>query len=109
MTTSPNVPDPAYNTRSLIYWLPPHGFGNGIHAQAWAILADLTEQQIWDVLLALSEADIAGYVAVERTTPLQSGDPTTAWRLWVDSLQYRHAEDILMEVVRADARRPEEC
>ncbi|MBF6066131.1 hypothetical protein IU500_34760 [Nocardia terpenica] len=83
-----------------MFWLPPHGFGNSLPARAWAILADLTEKQLETVLFALADARIAGYVATVHTTPLQHGDNTTAWRLWVDSLKYRHAEDILMDILR---------
>jgi hypothetical protein len=85
-----------------MYWLPPHGFGNGIPARAWAILADLSESQVAPTLFTLADAHIGAYVATEHITPMQPHDPTTVWRLWVDSLQYRHAEDILIEELRAD-------
>lgn len=100
MTASPAIPDPEHDARALMFWLPPHGFGNGVPARAWAILADLTEKQVYPVLFALAGAHIAGYVATEHATTLQPGDPGFTWRLWVDSLKYSHAETLLMEQLR---------
>lgn len=101
MTASPETPDPAHHDPGMMYWLPPHGFGNGIPAHAWAILADLSENQVGPTLFTLADAHIGAYVATEHITPMQPHDPAIVWRLWVDSLQYRHAEDILIEELRS--------
>lgn len=84
-----------------MFWLPPNGFGNGVAATNWAELADLPERELAGVLFALAEAGIGGYVAVPHISAakrFQRTDPET-YRLWVDSLRYRHAEDILMRVL----------
>ncbi|WIV59146.1 hypothetical protein [Amycolatopsis nalaikhensis] len=107
MTASPAVPDPAHGRRGLMYWLPPHGFGNGIDATAWAELTHLTDDELSRVLLALADARIAAYVAQLRHLPFAGDDGPVTYRLWVDSLRYRRAEDVLMEVLRGKrARRP---
>ncbi|MFI7190091.1 hypothetical protein ACIBQ0_10190 [Nocardia nova] len=98
--SAPNIPDPWADARSTMYWLPPGGIGNGVTARAWAILADLTEKQVYPVLFALSEAGIAGYAAAVRTRVLEPGDRTMMWRLWVDTLHYNAAADVVMEQVR---------
>jgi hypothetical protein len=105
MSTSSEVPDPAFGYRGRMFWLPPHGFGNGISAGAWAELAYLTEDEVPAVLFALTDDGIAGYVAVlNPQLHVRADDVSTTYRLWVDSLRYRHAEDVLMEVLRG---RPE--
>lgn len=100
MSSSPEVPDPSFAHRGPMFWLPPHGFGDGIGASAWAEIADLADSELPEVLLALTEARIAGYVATVRTRALKPGAGETAYRLWVDSMRYHDAEDILMELLR---------
>ena len=82
------------------FWLPPNGFGNGIGASAWAELADLPEGELEAVMFEMTDARIAAYVAIPRAAP-HPADPhaPVMYRLWVDSLRYRHAEDLLMEVL----------
>lgn len=102
MTSAPrNDRDFSLSLRGPMFWLPPHGFGNGVSAQAWAELADLAEDELETVLFALRNAGIAGYVATVRTRVLKPGDTEVRYRLWVDSLLYRHAEDLLMELLRS--------
>ncbi len=79
----------------VMFWLPPGGIDNGVWASAWAELADLDADDVDAVLGLLASADVGGYVA----TP---GGRAHHWgrlmvhRLWVDSLQYHKAEDLLM-------------
>lgn len=105
---SPDVPDPGLNQRGPMFWLPPNGFGNGITALAWAELADLAEEEINPVLAALTEAGIAAYFAVPHRPPhSHSTAQRPPHRLWVNSLRYRRAEDILMELLATlHGRRP---
>ncbi len=84
----------------VMFWLPPGGTDNGVWASAWAELADLERDDVDRVLALLADADIGGYVA----TPGGRGSRTAERivnRLWVDSLQYHHAEDVLMTYFRA--------
>ncbi|MBN9743315.1 hypothetical protein DMP23_19765 [Amycolatopsis sp. A1MSW2902] len=92
--SAPHHPDPDYSERGIMFWLPPHGVGNGIDAQAWAEIADLTAEELDQVFAALADAGIAGYAATVHGRP-------DRYRLWVDSLRYLHAEDVLMTVLRA--------
>ncbi|MGH3767566.1 MAG: hypothetical protein ACRDTX_20870 [Pseudonocardiaceae bacterium] len=48
------------------------------------------------MLFTLAEAGIGGYVAIPRAL---RGRSSVMYRLWVDSLHYRHADDILMELL----------
>lgn len=96
------TPEPSFGPHDQAYWLPPHGFSNGLTASAWAEIADLTEEELPKVLFALTDARIAAYVATVRPRPMEPARETTklTYRLWVDTLRYRSAEDILMEVLR---------
>ncbi|BBZ15336.1 hypothetical protein [Mycobacterium branderi] len=92
------IPDPAQF--DIMFSLPPGGTDNGAWASAWAELADLQPGDVEPVLALLAEADIGGYVA----TPGGRGSRTAKRminRLWVDSVQYHHAEDVLMAYFRA--------
>jgi len=79
----------------VAFWLPPGGTDNEVFAACWAELADLEPRDVTVVLALLAEAGVGGYVA----TP---GEPrghrarTPVHRLWVDSLQYHRAENVLM-------------
>lgn len=79
----------------VAFWLPPGGTDNGMFASYWAELADLEAGDVDAVLALLAEADVGGYVA---TPGGRAGYRARApiHRLWVDSLQYHRAEDILM-------------
>ncbi len=52
------------------------------------------------MLFALTESGIAGYVAIVHPKPMAAGNAHVVYRLWVDSLRYLQAEDVLMEVLR---------
>lgn len=79
----------------VTFWLPPGGTDNGVFATYWAELADLQSSDIGPVLALLADADVGGYVA---TPGGQFGRRAHSpiHRLWVDSLQYHRAEDVLM-------------
>ncbi len=103
MSGTQHIPDPGSDWRKA-FWVPPNGFGNGVGAEAWAELADLPEEELASVLFTLVEAGIGGYVAVPRAL---RGRSPLMYRLWVDSLQYGRAEDILMELLATlHGRRP---
>jgi hypothetical protein len=101
MSASHDIPDPSNDQRGRAFWLPPGGFGNGIGASAWAEIADLTEEELPKVLFALVESRIAGYVAIVQPKAVEAGNMQIVYRLWVDSLRYLQAEDVLMEVLRS--------
>jgi hypothetical protein len=79
----------------IMFWLPPGGTDNGVWASAWAELADLEASDVGAVLGLLADADVGGYVATPGGHPPRPGQ-AVIHRLWVDSLQYHRAEDVLM-------------
>jgi hypothetical protein len=79
---------------SVMFWLPPGGTDNGVWASAWAELADVEPEQVGPVLALLADAGVGGYLATPGGRVAQ-GRPVIH-RLWVDSLQYHRAEDVLM-------------
>lgn len=61
-------------------------------SRGWAELADLDATEVAPVLRLLADADVGG-------TPgggIKRPDRRAIHRLWVDSLQYHRAEDVLM-------------
>ena len=94
---------PNLASRDIMFWLPPDGVDNGVWASAWAELADLGPSDISPVLHLLADAHVGGYIA----TPGGASRPhrRVIHRLWVDSLQYHRAEDVLMSYLNA-RRRP---
>jgi len=78
-----------------MFWLPPGGTDNGVWASAWAELADLRPDDVEPVLGLLARADVGGYVASPGGRARRPGR-SVMYRLWVDSLQYHRAEDVLM-------------
>lgn len=80
---------------NVMFWLPPGGTDNGVWASFWAELADLDVDDIDVVLRLLADADVGGYVATPGGRANRWGQPVVH-RLWVDSLRYHTAEDLLM-------------
>lgn len=80
---------------SVMFWLPPGGTDNGVFATYWAELADLESGDVGPVLALLADADVGGYVATPGGR-LNHRARAPVHRLWVDSLQYHRAEDVLM-------------
>jgi hypothetical protein len=105
MSAPPQVPDPAADHRGPAFWLPPNGFGNGIDAEAWAEIADLTKNELPGVLRALTRVNIGAYAAPLRKGTRGPGSTGATYRLWVDTLRYLSAEDVLMLVLRSRGAR----
>jgi hypothetical protein len=102
--SSPSRPvrDPA--RFDVMFWLPPGGTDNGVWASAWAELADLDADDIDAILDLLVSADVGGYVATPGGRASRRQKPVVH-RLWVDSLRYHQAEDLLMEYFSDRSRR----
>lgn len=86
-----------------MFWLPPGGVDNGVWASTWAELADVPPDDADPILKLLADADIGGYVAVPAGWSRRRRPPPAS-RLWVDSLQYYRAEDLLMTYLRSRHR-----
>jgi hypothetical protein len=98
--SSPINPLVKASHRTVAFWLPPGGTDNGVWATNWAELADLHPDDVAAVLHLLACAGVGGYVATVRRRT-HHAEPIQ--RLWVDSLQYHRAEDILMAYLNARA------
>ena len=84
------------------YWLPDHGYGNGLDDYAWAPLLDVDARILATLLEALAAAGVPGYAAPLRRGGRPPDAPAGLWpsyRLWVGTSAYGTAEDTLMAVL----------
>jgi hypothetical protein len=86
-------------SRDIAYWLAPGGRDNGVWADTWTQIADLEADDVSEVLDLLARADVGGYAAIpggraRMKAPLRH-------RLWVDSMQYGLAEDVVIRFMRS--------
>jgi hypothetical protein len=84
----------------VMFWLPPGGTDNGVWASAWAELADLDADDVGPVLGLLASAGVGGYVATPGGRAHRRKQ-MVVHRLWVDSLQYHRAEDLMRQYLRS--------
>ncbi|MCQ9163940.1 hypothetical protein [Arthrobacter sp. STN4] len=88
-------------------WLPPFGHGNGLDALFWACIAELPHTAIDGILDALREQDIPGWAAPVKTaakarhrgTDTCAETNTEPFRLWVATLRFNDAENVLITVL----------
>ena len=73
-------------------------------ADIWVAIADLESDDAAEVLELLAKADVGGYVAVPGGRRARSRGPVRC-RVWVDSMQYGLAEDVLIRFMRARSAR----
>jgi hypothetical protein len=85
------------------YWLPPGGKDNGVWADVWVLIADLESDDASEVLDLLAQADVGAYVAIPGGTRARARGPVRCG-LWVDAMQYGHAEDVLIRFMRGRHR-----
>ena len=91
------IPLEELKRHSAMYWLPPGGSYNGVVADTWVILADLEAGYVTTVLDLLAQAGVAGYV----TAPAgQRARANGCQHLYVDTMRYHRAEDVLMLFLR---------
>jgi hypothetical protein len=58
------IPLDELKQRSVTYWLPPGGRGNGVGADTWVKLAELETGYATTILDLLAEANVGGYVTI---------------------------------------------
>lgn len=86
-------------------WLPPFGCGNGLDALFWACIAELPHSAIDGILDELREQDIPGWAAPVKTAAKARRDSTgtcadtAPYRLWVATLRFNDAENVLITVL----------
>jgi hypothetical protein len=119
------IPLEELKLRSVMYWLPFGGRDNGVWADTWVLLADIETDDVTPVLGLLAEADVGGYTARSRGVAAVSRGQaavsrgqnavsrgqnarTDGWhRLYVDTMSYHRAEDVLILFMRAKGPRPD--
>jgi hypothetical protein len=88
------------------YWLPPRGFSNGLDAEAWAPIADVSENEAGLFLRSLRDAGIPAYAARRAGRGLDA-----PFGIWVGTWHYSRAEDVIARVLlrmrRGDSENPE--
>lgn len=95
----------SYPERGAAFWLPPTGYGNGLPSTAWAQIVDLPARLTRPVLTALTAAGIPAHLDL-RHDPARIGDGSPrVYHLRVDAHRYSEAEDLLMDLMRADRNR----
>jgi hypothetical protein len=111
---SPSFPSPGWplSERGPAAWLPPFGHGNGLHAPTWAPIADVDGELVDDLLAAFAEAGVPAYASPVQWPSRRAGTRrnrlVTSQRLWVGSMRYATAEDVLrIELPRLAARHGE--
>lgn len=85
--------------RSVMHFLPPGGKHNGVWADTWVILADVETRYVAAILGLMAENDVGSYAVASRA----DGDH----RLYVDSMRYHSADDVLIGFLRAKQPRSE--
>jgi hypothetical protein len=85
-----------------LWWLPAGGYGNGLDADAWAPVLEVSEQVVPTILSALGEAGVPAYAAPARLGVSRLKDRTQwpePYRLWVGASAYGRAEITLVRVM----------
>jgi hypothetical protein len=85
--------------RDIAYWLAPGGTDNGVWADTWTQIADLECDAVTEVLDLLAKVDVGGYAAIPGGQRARAKGPVRH-RLWVDSMQYGLAEDVLIRFMQ---------
>ena len=88
-------------------WLPACGYGKGLDDAAWAPVVEIGEQIAPDVLRALANTGVPGYVAPAHLPGSRLRDrsrqPET-YRPWVGARAHGRAEEVLTAVMPRLAR-----
>lgn len=84
-----------------MFWLPARGRDNGVPAENWVMASELEPDDVERVLEMLTDADVGGYVAPPRGERARA---TGCHLLYVDTMAYHRAEDVLMVFMRGKGR-----
>lgn len=98
--------DDSYSARGEAYWLPPGGYGNGLSSTAWARIVDLPARLVDPVLARLTVSGIPAHLIPCHEATRIPRCSARLYQLWVDPHLYSAAEDLLMDVLRADQPQP---
>lgn len=101
--------------RGRVWWLPPHGRGNGLDDGAWAPVLEVDEHVVEPLLLAFLSASVPAYAAPTGAAGLlaaarhggegRCGEGRArrgGWsrhRVWVGASAHGRAEQVLIAVM----------
>src|SRR4051812_26120030 len=80
-----------------MFWLPARGRDNGVPAENWVMVAELEADDVVPILEMLTDADVGGYVAPPCGEKARASG---CHLLYVDTMRYHRAEDVLMVFMR---------
>ena len=107
MAASMSRPAEQTGRRGRLWWLPAVGYGNGLDADAWAPVLEVSEQVVPTILGALGEAGVPAYAAPARSVASRLKDRTrrpAGYQLRVGAGAYGRAEITLVRVMPYLAR-----
>ena len=85
-----------------LWWLPAGGRGNGLDADSWAPVLEISDEVVPRVLAALRDAGVPAYAAPARPAAARlrdrSGQPVGC-QLWVGASAYARAETALVTMM----------
>jgi hypothetical protein len=84
-----------------LWWLPPHGHGNGLDDDAWAPILDVPADRVTPLLTALRAAAVPAYAAAAPVRPARRAARAATppgYRIWVGSSAHARAEDTLIRL-----------
>jgi hypothetical protein len=95
--SAPNRPIDSPIARDIAHvaWLPHRGLGNGIDADAWAPVVEVTGPAALRLLDALAVAGVAAFAS-----PIGPGREDV-WRMWVATRRYSTAEQVMLREMPA--------
>ncbi|PZF86077.1 hypothetical protein [Jiangella anatolica] len=99
MTSAEFRPVAAPATLGRLWWLPSHGYGNGLDDHAWAPVLDVDARVAMILLDAFRAAGVPAYTASLTPHTHASRDGWATYRIWVGSSAYGRAEDTLLAVM----------
>lgn len=102
MTSAASKPLRHPGQSGRLWWLPSGGRGNGLDADSWAPVLEISDEVVPRVLAVLREAGVPAYAAPARPAAVRlrdrSGRPVGC-QLWVGASAYARAETALVTVM----------
>lgn len=99
-----------FGQRGRVWWLPPHGHGNGLDDDSWAPVLEVDERIVEPLLSAFQSARVPAYAAPSGSVALlvaarhggtgrESRGGWSQHRVWVGASAYGRAEQVLIAVM----------
>jgi hypothetical protein len=102
MTSAASKPLRFAGQAGRLWWLPAGGRGNGLDADSWAPVLEVSDEVVPQVLGVLREAGVPAYAAPARPAAARLRDRSgraPGCRLWVGASAYARAETALVNAM----------